>query len=123
MCNTCYTNVSNRNFCCCLWLLNGLFGNGCGCNGCNTTWNNQRVCRDGCGNLRIINGCGTNTTFNSGCGCRYCNRVIGTTNGNGCGCGNTGLTSTATDGEAYYNRQYCLNGACNLCNYCAYNNG
>ena len=128
MCNTCYTNFSNRNFCSCLWLLNNLFDNGCGCNncnGCNGTWGNQRVCRDCCGNLRIMNGCLRNTTFGNGCGCGGYNRTTNTRNGNGCGCGcanTTSATSTTTNGETYYNRQYCLNGACNFCNCCAYNN-
>lgn len=127
MCNSCNSTNTN-NSCCncscnngcgcssngfCCGLLSWLFrNNGCGCNsccnnGCGSTWSNQRVCRDCCGNLRVYqclntyssNGCA------SGCGCY---NQWNTSNGcSRCGAQTYATTQTTSNGsDAYYASQY-----------------
>ena len=120
MCNTCnstYTTNTCRcgcNTCCnsCLWSL--LFGNG------------QSVCRDCCGNIRVTNSCGCNTTWNGcnntwnrcggGCGCTNAAsantaNTASTDNGNGFFCttrcqGTAFATTLAASGDNYYAETY-----------------
>ena len=122
MCNTCNSSVFSSN------------GNGCGCNSCccnscnnGGTYVFQRICRDCNGNIVVSNsgGCGCNSCCHCGCQC-------GCTNGNARSgdirlvtvCGNSGntdngrqssgcaysATATSEIDDAYYARQYALNG-------------
>lgn len=89
-------------------------------NGC--SWNTQSICRDCCGNIwvRVANG---NTQTNvcqcsCACQCGYSNAATNTnTNSN-----TNGVMGTyCVDGNAYYARQYALNGNTRSCG-CGYNN-
>ena len=108
-------------------------GNGYGC--CNTgvSWS---VCRDCCGNLRLVPArnqscchcCNNGNTCNQGCGCGHGNGATTSTNtnaNNGMGfscftvCGNTTNTANQSsvncNGDAYYASQYGLGGNRNRC--------
>ena len=120
MCNTCNTGYTNCRSSCgnCFscGLLNWLFGEN-SCNTCNRCA--QSVCRDCCGNLRIVN---RSNCCNHSCNCGCAGNTSSqgnTTNGNaqsfGCytvcgGFGNNASTATGGLGyDAYYARQYGLN--------------
>ena len=124
MCNTCNTGYTNRcssygnscqNYGCNCFscgLLNWLFGGNCG-------YNRQSVCRDCCGNLRIVNRSnGCNHSCNCGCAGNTTSQS-NTTNGNaqsfGCytvcgGFGNNASTTFGVNGNGndYYDKQYAL---------------
>ena len=117
MCNTCNsTYTTNR----C----------GCGCGGnasCNPwLWtlffgNRQSVCYDGCGNIRVTNGCGCNNTWNgcgngcnntwNGCG-NSCNNTWNRCGG-GCGCNNATTANTANtdNGNGFFCTTRCQSAA------------
>ena len=93
MYNTCSSVYTSRNTCChqscCVSLWDLLFGNS-GYNSC------QRVCRDACGNLRIING-------KSGCGYNYgCNYGSNYSYNYGCGYNATNSSSVSDNSSNGY---------------------
>lgn len=111
-------------------------GCGCGCGNTTNTTNttNGNGCGCGCGNVTNTanNGWGTNTFVNGVYGIFFpitnrtclvrrtttldCGNAGTWTNGNGCGCGcrrnlcATNSSATVINGDAYYARQYGLNG-------------
>lgn len=127
ICNSCgncrgLSNSSTNNGCgCCGGRSNTSANNGCG--GCGLFCVNQRICRDGNGNIRISN---------NECGCNFCNCRTGFGS-----CVNTMVASDFANGvratvtvndtessEDYYVRQYALNGRNNRSNCdCRCNNG
>ncbi len=140
MCNTCNTTntIATNPGCnpyncynpCLSRLLSCLFGNnswGCGggCantanNGCGYSnngwgqWGSQRVCRDVCGNLRVVRcGGGCSGGYSNGCSYSRSNNCCHSCNV----CSQTFASSQAStgSGDDYYANQYGLNGRSNRC--------
>ena len=110
MCNFCNTNGFGRGVggCFAYHTCGGGCAHRCGCCGCGFTCTVQRICRDACGNIRVIDG--------TGCGCtRGCFAQTAQTVQTTPICAATygGCVSTLENtGDAYYAQLYGLNSRC-----------
>ena len=115
MCNFCNTNGFGRGVggCSTYNTCGGCYHRCGGCCGgwCGNGWAVQRVCRDACGNIRVMDGTGCGYGCTRGCTAMTTGQTTSATGT--CGATYSGCLNllTVTD-DAYYAQLYGLNGRC-----------